>query len=139
MVSEHGAQKAAELPTRIEGVASLALTIQDRDDPVEVGQETLYEIRVANEGSKDATNVVVTCDLPTGMKVKGIRGPVNYSTKNARITFGSLATLPKGKATVYQVIVTATAGGSQRLKAQVTSDSVREPLSSEELTKVYDD
>ncbi len=139
VVSEHGAQKAAELPTRIEGVASLALTIQDRDDPVEVGQETLYEIRVANEGSKDAKNVVVTCDLPAGMKVKGIRGPVTYSTKNGRVVFGSLATLPTGKATVYQVIVTATAGGSQRLKAQVTSDSVREPLSSEELTKVYDD
>lgn len=139
VVSEHGAQKAAEWPTRIEGVTSLALTIQDRDDPVEVGQETLYEIRVANEGSKDASNVVVSCDVPAGMKVKSIRCPVEHSTRNGRLIFDALTTLPKGKAVVYQVIVTASAGGSQRLRAQVTSDSVRQPLTSEELTKVYND
>lgn len=139
VVSEHGATKSADMTTRVEGVASLAITIQDRDDPVEVGQETLYEIRIANEGSRDATNVVLSCELPTGMKVTGVRGPVRYTTRNGVLEFAPLETLAAGKSSVYQVIVSATGGGSQRLRARLTSDSVREPLISEELTRVYAD
>lgn len=139
VVSEQGASKSAEMPTKIEGVVSLAVTMQDKDDPVEVGQETLYEIRVANEGSMDARNVVLTCDIPNGITVKSVRGPVNYYNRAGQVVFAGLKALPAGKATVYQLVITATSGGSKKLRARVVSDSVREPLTAEELTKVYSD
>lgn len=139
VVSEQGATKSAELPTVVQGVASLAVTIQDRDDPVEVGQETLYEVRVANEGSKGAENVILTCEIPNGMQVTSVRGPVNYYHRNGQVVFEALKALPAGKSTIFQLVVTASSGGSKRLRARVVSDSVREPLTSEELTKVYAD
>ena len=127
------------MPTKVTGVVSLAVTIQDRDDPVEVGQETLYEVRVANEGSMDASNVVLTCDIPNGLTVTSVRGPVNYYNRNGQVVFEGLKALPAGKSTVYQVLVTAASGGTKKLRARVVSDSVREPLTSEEITKVYSD
>jgi uncharacterized repeat protein (TIGR01451 family) len=139
VVSEQGASKSAEMPTKVTGVVSLAVTIQDRDDPVEVGQETLYEVRVANEGSMDASNVVLTCDIPNGLTVTSVRGPVNYYNRNGQVVFEGLKALPAGKSTVYQVLVTAASGGTKKLRARVVSDSVREPLTSEEITKVYSD
>ncbi len=138
-VSEAGVSESAELASRIEGVASLALTIQDRDDPVEVGQETLYEVRVANEGSKAAGNVLLACELPAGMQIKSVVGPVDYRMQDGQLVFEPLKSLNPGAVAEFQLIVTATAGGSQRLRARVTSDATREPLSSEELTKVYAD
>ncbi|MFK7822444.1 MAG: hypothetical protein AB8G99_27360 [Planctomycetaceae bacterium] len=139
VVSEQGATKSAEMPTTVTGVASLAVTIQDRDDPVEVGQETLYEVRVANEGSMDARNVILTCDIPNGLKVTSVRGPVNYYNRNGQVVFEAVKALPAGKSNVYQILVTASSGGSKKLRARVVSDTVREPLTSEELTKVYSD
>ncbi len=139
VVSEQGATKSAEFQTLVQGVASIALTIQDRDDPVDVGEENLYEVRVANEGSKDATNVILTCDIPNGVKVTSVRGPVNYYNRNGQVVFQAMEKLPAGKASVFQIVVTANTGGSKRLRARVVSDSVREPLTSEELTKVYSD
>ena len=52
-----GRRGAAEttLDTKVDGVASLTMEIVDLDDPVEVGVETAYEIRVKNGGSKSPT------------------------------------------------------------------------------------
>ena len=139
VVSEQGASKSTEMNTRVEGVASVVVTIQDRDDPVELEQETLYEIRVANEGSKTGQNVILSCEIPNGLEVKSVRGPTNYFNRNGQVVFEPLKQLPVGKASVYQLLVVAKSGGSKKLRARVTSDSIRDPLITEELTRVYAD
>ena len=52
VASEHGALATAQMKTAIEGTASLILKIVELDDPVEVGRETAYEVRITNKGSK---------------------------------------------------------------------------------------
>ena len=41
----------------VEGITAIRRSVVDVDDPIEVGGETTYEIRVLNQGSKAATNV----------------------------------------------------------------------------------
>ena len=55
------------------------------------------------------------------------------------MVFEPLKQLPVGKASVYQLLVVAKSGGSKKLRARVTSDSIRDPLITEELTRVYAD
>lgn len=138
VVSEQGTSSSAKLATRIAGVSSLALTIQDRDDPVEVGQETMYEVRVSNEGSKDANAVELICELPAGMELNTVRGPANYFKRNGNIVFEKIPRVAPGKTVVFQLIVKAKNGGGQKFRARLASDS-GEPLISEEVTKVYAD
>ena len=50
----------------VEGLAAIMFEVRDSEDPIEVGGETSYEIRVVNQGTKAATNVQVVVDLAAG-------------------------------------------------------------------------
>lgn len=136
-VSEHGARSVAQLDTRIEGSASLVLEIADQHDPIEIGNETSYEIRVRNEGSKAATNVGISCELSSGVELVSARGPGESISENGLVMFKSLPQLAPGQAAVFTVTVRGKIEGNHRFRARLASDSITEPLIFEELTKFY--
>lgn len=138
-VSESGHSCSAMTPTRVEGIASLVLEIVDRDDPLEIGAATVYQIRVSNEGSKAAQNVGLSCELPTGIRMVSAKGASDHSTANGMLVFNPLRILPPGKTAIYEVEVRSTQAGSQRFRARIASDSLQQPLVSDELTQVYAD
>jgi uncharacterized repeat protein (TIGR01451 family) len=139
VTSEHGNRETAKAVTRVEGTASLVLEIVDLDDPVEIGTETAYEIRIRNEGTKAAGNVSLSCELPNGVKLVSAKGPASHIAENGLVVFKSLGTLAPGKTAVYRVHVRGTAAGNHRFRARLASDSNQEPLIFEELTKFYVD
>lgn len=137
--SEHGARAQANAKTIIDGTASLILEIVDLDDPVEVGAETAYEIRVRNSGTKAAQKVGLSCELPAGVALISAKGPVKHIAENGMIVFKALPTLAPGKTALFRVHVRGSQAGNQRFRTRLTSDSVQEPLVVEELTKFYAD
>jgi uncharacterized repeat protein (TIGR01451 family) len=138
-ISENGARSEAELKMKIDGAASLVLEVVDLDDPVEIGVETAYEIRVGNDGSKEATNVAVSCELPAGIELVRAKGPTPFVAENALIVFKSLPKLEPGKTAIFRIHVRGKLEGNLRFRARLASDSIREPLNFEELTKFYVD
>lgn len=139
VVSEHGEIAEAQSETRIEGTASLVLKVADLDDPVETGRETAYEISVQNDGSKEAQNVGLSIELPVGVKLIDVKGPTTHIAESGLVVFKSLPALPAGKTATYRLFVRGTEEGNQRLRARLTSDSIQEPLTVEELTRFYAD
>ena len=135
--SEHGAISDTEVTTRIEGAASLVVDVLDLDDPVEVGVETAYEIRIKNEGTAPAANVGLTCELPAGMEFLTASGASKHANDNELVVFQSVAEVPAGKTLTYLVKVKGTLSGNMRFRTKVSSDSLAEPLASEEMTKIY--
>jgi uncharacterized repeat protein (TIGR01451 family) len=135
VTSELGASVTAELATTIDATAKLALLIVERDDPVKVGTETAFEMRVRNDGGKPAMNVSLSIELPTGVKFQSHRGPSELLAQNGLLLFKSIGQLDPGKTVVYSISVLGTATGNHRLRARVASDSIGEPLIVEELTK----
>ncbi|MEX1095835.1 MAG: hypothetical protein WED34_07285 [Planctomycetales bacterium] len=134
--SEHGAKSEARLATRVEGSAALVLEIADLNDPVEIGAETGYEIRVRNEGTKAATNVGLSCELSPGVELVNAEGPSGRIAESGLVVFKSL-TLPPGQTAVYRVLVKGVTEGNHRFRARLASDSIQEPLIFEELTRFY--
>lgn len=139
VVSEHGDIAEAQAATRIEGTASLILKVADLDDPVETGRETAYEVTVQNDGSKDARNVGLSIELPVGVKLIDVKGPTTHISESGLVVFKSLPGLPAGKTATFRIFVQGTEEGNQRLRARLTSDSIQEPLTVEELTRFYAD
>lgn len=135
--SEHGTRSDAQLATRVEGTPSLVLTIADLDDPVEVGVETAYEIELTNEGTAEATNVGLSCDLPSGVVFSKGEGPTSYLTEQDLVVFKPIAKIAPGQTMTYRVFVKGNASGQLRFRARLSSDSTPEPLTSEELTRFY--
>ena len=137
--AEHGVKAGAVLETKVDGTASLALELVDLEDPVEVGVETGYEVRVKNEGSKAAEQVKLVCELPAGMQLSRVDAPVSHLVQKELVIFDSLAKIEPGKTVTFRVMVKGIAAGSQRFRTQLSSASVPDPLTHEELTRFYQD
>ena len=135
--SGQAAKSSAEHVTRIAGTASLSLTIEDGDDPVEVGAETTYTVTVRNEGTAAAKTVGLACRLPDGTDAGAVRGPASYRSEGRLVLFDSLPELAPGQSAVYTLRIKGTTAGSKRFQTRLVSESISEPLIHEEITKFY--
>lgn len=135
--SEHGSVSDAQVTTAVEGTSSLAVEVRDLDDPVEVGTEAVYEIKVKNEGSAAAKNVGLACELAPGMNFISAEGPAEFIAENGVVLFRTLGELGPGQVSTYKVHVSTSAAASLRFRARLSSESIAEPLTTEELTKFY--
>jgi uncharacterized repeat protein (TIGR01451 family) len=123
----------------VEGLAGILYEVVDVADPIEVGGETEYEIRVVNQGSKAAANVQIVAILPNEMKAVAAEGPTRYELGAGQVRFQGLARLaPKAEAS-YRIRVQGLAPGDTRLRVQLTTDENRTPITKEESTRIYSD
>lgn len=129
--------------TQVEGIAALRMELVDLVDPVERGEETTYEIRVTNTGTKSDTNVVITCPLPEQLKFVSARGPVAHSVKDLGsctvVRFEPVRELAPKTDVVYRVTVQAVNTGDVRFKAQLNSQQLSTSVVKEESTRVFGD
>ncbi len=135
--SAHGSVSDAQITTNVEGVSSLALDIQDLEDPVEVGSETAYEIRVKNEGSAPAKNVNVSCELPAGMTLVNVDAGIPFAAEQNMLVFQPISQIRPGETVTLRVHVKSAQAGNHRFRARLSSESIDEPLVGDELTRFY--
>jgi uncharacterized repeat protein (TIGR01451 family) len=134
---EQGLAAAREQPIAIEGLAAVMFQVTNTSGPIEVGSETAYEIRVANQGSKEATNVRIVALLPPGMRAVAAEGPTRYALDPNRVQFESLAQLAPKAETTYRVRVQGLQPGDLRIRVQLQTDEMQEPVTKEESARVY--
>jgi uncharacterized repeat protein (TIGR01451 family) len=122
----------------VEGLAAIMFEVRDLEDPIEVGRETGYEIRVINQGTKAATNVQVAVALPDGMQVISAEGETRHSPHPSGILFAPIRQLAPKADTVYRLKVLCRAAGDQRVTVEVKTDDLQ-PIRREESTRVFGD
>jgi uncharacterized repeat protein (TIGR01451 family) len=134
-----GLADATQRQIMIDGLAAIMFEVRDLEDPIEVGRETGYEIRVVNQGTKAATNVQVAVKLPAGMQLVSAEGETQHAERQGAIIFEPLAQLAAKADTVYRVRVQGTAAGDQRVTVEVNTDDLAQPIRREESTLVFGD
>jgi Domain of unknown function DUF11 len=134
-----GVKAEKSLATKVEGLSALGMEVADSDDPVEVGSDTTYEIRVTNTGSKDETDVKLVCTIPMQMKFKAADGPGRFEVVGGEVVFDTVKRLPARGDVIYKVTVTAKTKGDARFKATLTAGGLTEPVIRQESTRVYAD
>jgi uncharacterized repeat protein (TIGR01451 family) len=122
----------------VEQVAELVHTVKDLDEVIEVGSETTYEIRVANRGTKAATNVRVAAQMPAGMAATNGEGPTRAGGDATQITFAPLERLNPQEEVIYKVQAQSRAAGDQIVRVQLSADDLP-TVTREESTRVYQD
>jgi uncharacterized repeat protein (TIGR01451 family) len=138
-IGARGLRAEGELTTMVEGLSALLLEMVDTVDPVEVGGDTAYEVRVTNTGSKAETDIRLVAVVPNKMEVKNVVGPARYRVEGKTIHFEPLDSLaPKANAT-FRVHVRALEPGTVRFRIQLTSTNLTEPVTQEEATRIYSD
>jgi uncharacterized repeat protein (TIGR01451 family) len=128
-----------EQPVLVEGLAAILFQVADSADPVEVGRETTYEIRVVNQGSKAASNVRLSVLLPADLEPLAAEGPTRFAREGNNVVFDGLASLAPKAETVYRVRVRAVRAGDLRARFQLQTDDMQTPVMKEESTRAYAD
>jgi Domain of unknown function DUF11 len=138
-VAARGVRAEKTIGTKVEGLSALSMQVADTDDPVEVGADTSYEVRVTNTGSKGETDVKLVCTIPPQMKFKSARGPGKFEVVGNEVVFEPVKSLEPKAEIGFKVTVTAQTKGDARFKATLTAGGLSEPVIKQESTRVYAD
>lgn len=122
----------------VDTLSELTFSITDDADPIEVGSEATYEIRISNRGSRDDSDVAMKMLLPPGLELVASESEAS-TDGNGLISFAPTTALRAGGETVHRVRVRGVAAGTHIVKAIVTSAQASVPVTKEESTMVYAD
>ncbi len=120
----------------IQGVNAILVEVVDDPDPIQVGEQTTYTIRVTNQGGgMDLRDVTVKAILPAGIDPASASNAGQISGKN--VTWAPVPGLALKQTLTYTVVGKATATGDQRLEVQVTTRGRQTPITELESTTTY--
>lgn len=131
-------EASADFTTQVAGIAAVLLEVIDIDDPVEIGAQAGYQIVVTNQGSANATNVAIVCEIPPEMAYVSSDGATRARVDGNRIAFGALPSLEPQAKTTYRVVTKALRSGDVRFKVALTSDQLTSPVNETESTNIYE-
>jgi uncharacterized repeat protein (TIGR01451 family) len=137
--ADRGLEQKAEATLHVEGVPALMLEVVDLEDPVEVGAETTYEIRVVNQGTSPCTNLVIEATLPPEMEARSAAGPADHRFQGQQVLYEPLPKLAARADALYRVKVRGLRDGDVRFKVRMSCDQLTAPVFEEESTRIYSD
>ena len=127
----------AQMNTEIAGIPAIRLEVVDLKDPVQVGENTTYEIRVKNQGSAEDLNVQVEGELPPSMAFVDARGDTDVKSQGQQLQFGKIDKLAPGEIVSWYIQAKANEAGKVNFKLQVNSDASQRQVSEQEPTTLY--
>ncbi len=122
--------------TRVEAIADLTLDVKDPPGPVAVGQETSYELRVRNRGTKDASEIEVIVYFGAGVEPISAEG-AKYRIGPGQVVFNAIPSLAADDSIVLTVRAKAERAGNHTFRAEVHCKPLGTRLVSEETTHFY--
>jgi uncharacterized repeat protein (TIGR01451 family) len=127
----------ASAETLVAGISGVLLEVIDLEDPIEIGNTTMYEIKVTNQGSAVATGIRITCSLESNIQYVSSRGKTAGSMEGNVLKFAPLASLtPKAEAT-WRVVVKALEPADTFFKVAMSTDQLSRPVEKTETTHLY--
>lgn len=123
--------------SRIIALPGLLVSVVDREDPVPINEELVYEITVVNQGDAADQNVQVSAELPENVEFIRASGTTPTQREQNRLTFGAIPTLEAGERATWEVTVRATQAGDIRFPVELKSESLEQPARAEEPTQFY--
>lgn len=134
-----GVHAQAEYSVKADASSELPFTVSDLSDPIEIGEETVYEVRLANRGAQDATGVIVQATFPKEIRPLAVEGDVPGTVSGGKVTFSKIERIGVGQSLVLKVAAKALQPGDFRVAVSVASDDSKTPVVHEEATRVYRD
>lgn len=131
-----GIVEKAEATTRWKGRPALTMCIKDTNDPICIGEPTIYCIDIQNQGSEADSNVVTVVRFPPEIVPESLGGDVAGKISGQTVTFEPYDTLYPRHKLSYKINARAKSSGDARVVAEVSSDSIKTPIIQQESTIV---
>jgi uncharacterized repeat protein (TIGR01451 family) len=133
-----GATATDSLAVTVLGAPGAHMSLIDSSDPVAVGDEFTYTIKVLNQSEgNDLHNMTIVGLLPSEMVFVSADGSTTFVVVGQEVRFGALATLTPGQTVEFHITVKATAAASAVFNATMTWDEFGEPIVAQEGTTIF--
>jgi uncharacterized repeat protein (TIGR01451 family) len=132
-----GLAVAREQVVQVEAKSELTFDIVDVNDPIEVGTETTYEIRVANNGTRPATGVELAAGFPAEIKPVSAEGHSRGQVTGQQVIFEPVGRINPGEEAVFRIHARGERQGDHVIAVQIRSAEFPTPVTREESTRVY--
>lgn len=129
-------EACAEATTRWKGRPALNVCITETEDSLCVGDQTTYKISLVNQGTESDSNVVVTVRFPDEITPISASGAAQGKVSGQTVTFAPVNNFNARQTLEYRVDGRAKKSGDARVTVEVTSDSVKTPITQQESTVV---
>ena len=132
-------QSATTQKLAVEHLVDVFFDIDDVVDPIEIGSNTSYRIRVINQGTQAASNVRLQVNFPPGITPTSVEGNLPNQIQGQRIQFSPIGSLNPGQQLQLVVHGQGKSAGDHRVAVNLQADGRQTPVSKEETTRVYSD
>jgi uncharacterized repeat protein (TIGR01451 family) len=134
VASAEGQSARAEACTLWRGVGAILVEVVDDPDPILVGNETTYTIRITNQGSGELVNITTTAAFPANIApVATAQGTVT----GQNVKFQVIPRLAAKGVVEFKLTARGVSAGDTRVKFTFTEDSLSSPVIEEESTRVF--
>lgn len=127
-----GTTASVDSQLQAEGMPSLTMESLSELRAVAVGERVTSRIQLRNRGQGPAKNVELSMEIPTGLKIVSVQGPVRYTTRGHLVTFESIPEVGVDGAAVFEVTMEAMSEGDGHLNLQIAADHLQRPVSRRE-------
>lgn len=126
----------SEIAMTVEGVPALRLEMVDLTDPVRTGENTVYEIKVQNQGSREDLNIQLKGTLPQEMQFVEGQGDSEVQADGQTLNFGRIEQLAPGQIATWHVTVKAQQEGNVRMQLELSSEANQQAIIEMEPTNI---
>ncbi|MBM3903292.1 MAG: DUF11 domain-containing protein [Verrucomicrobia bacterium] len=116
------------------GLGALLVEFVDVSDPVPLGGEVGYVLRISNQGNADLTNLNASIDLDA--ETEPVSSPQG-TIAGKKVKFPPIPKLEAGQGVTFSLTGRAVSEGKAYQKASVTVDGFKDPVEETEVTTLY--
>ena len=123
----------------VEHLIDVFFDIDDLVDPIEIGSNTAYKLRIVNQGTKTATNVQLQVEFPRGIQPTAVEGIVTNEIRGQQIAFSPITSMNPGDEIVITIHGKGLTAGDHRINVNLIADGREVRVAKQESTRVYSD
>jgi hypothetical protein len=116
--------------TAVHIAAAPVLTIHAtaHEDPIGMGNDTVYEVRIHNDGPPLAEGVRLRLLLPDNLLAVQAAAPVRWQIQGQQVLFEPIEQMRNHVTAVYRVHIRGQREGMGRVRIELTADGMRRPI-----------
>jgi uncharacterized repeat protein (TIGR01451 family) len=127
--------------TEIRGISKLSLVVNEPRGVLDEGEESVYEIRIRNDGTADATRVQVRAQISDNLQILSLTGadartPQSPPADPTTAVFPLIDRLPQGGEVTMSFRVKAVRPGNGTCEVSVLDDEIQIPIRQSMITRV---
>jgi len=131
-------EQTKRIQTNVVGVPAVLLEVVDKIDPVRVGENTVYEVTVTNQGTAPGLNIRLHATPPPELEFLRSDGDTRDSVTMSgdKLVFEPIPSLDPGDSMSWNLHFRAKSAERVRLQVKMSSDVTERPIIEQESTTI---